>query len=135
MRQKFASGEEAPPTEYTYHWSSAHLNGVQPRAVSKLDAILAQYGSSLILADRSTPLDLGEDGRPDLEVASNYTLLKQEDTGFSAEPLAANPTAHPACRKPEFSLNQPRVLVRLDGTDSGPQVVNLQAQVLSLIHI
>ncbi|GHG73885.1 FG-GAP-like repeat-containing protein [Comamonas sp. JC664] len=130
VRQRFASGQTAPPTVYTYHLASEHLATTQLEHVPKLDALFPAFTSDVLQPNRGTFVDIDEDGRLDIEHHAANTLLVQGDDGFTLEPLPPRPPdAVLACRNPQSTFNQPRSLAQLRG-DGDIQVVSLRASSL-----
>ncbi|MFP2957770.1 FG-GAP-like repeat-containing protein [Myxococcus sp. 1LA] len=128
--QRFASGQTAPATVYTYRLASEHLATTQLEHVPKLDALFTQFPSDALQPNRGTLVDIDEDGRPDIEHHAANTMLVQGDAGFTAEPLPPRPAdAVLACRNPQSSFNLPRNLAQLRG-DGDVQVVSLRASSL-----
>ncbi len=125
VQKTFASGQKPPPTTYDYQLSGEVLQAAALRPVPAFDGVIAQWGASIALPSQSTAFDVDQDGAPDLEVAADYTLLRQTPQGFEAQPLAANPNALPECRAAPSGQNLPRTLAQMRAADSSWQVVSL----------
>ncbi|WP_426750917.1 RHS repeat-associated core domain-containing protein [Myxococcus sp. Y35] len=124
--QRFASGQTAPPSTYTYQLATERLSMASLERVPKLDALFTSFSSDALQPNRGTLLDINEDGRIDIEHHVSNTLLVQGDDGFVYEPLPPRPPdAAWACRAPQSSFNLPRNLAQLRA-DGEYQVVSLQ---------
>ncbi|ATB33250.1 RHS repeat-associated core domain-containing protein [Melittangium boletus] len=127
VTRTFASGEQAPPTRYTYNTGSQRLTAVQFRPVPQFDPVLSRFRRDTLFPTRSALVDLDEDGRIDLEDGSSLTLARQGDSGFTFEPLApASGTVYTGCRLAPSSGNPPRLLVKMRPEDDAPRVLDMR---------
>ncbi|WP_375772823.1 FG-GAP-like repeat-containing protein [Archangium gephyra] len=127
VQQTFRSGEQPPPTRYTYHLASEHLATTSLQPLPKVDPLIATYLADVIQPHRSSPLDSDLDGRLDLERHYDNTLLRQVEDGFIAEPLPpAGTDVSTFCRRAPSSLNEPRTLAQLRASEDTHQVVSLR---------
>ena len=131
IQQIFASGQVAPPVTYTYHHPQEHFARVEEQHVRKLDAVLnpagKDYYPDVIRGNKSTIVDIDEDGLPDLESNLDYSILHQTQNGFIREALPENPNANPYCRPAMNSERDPRILARMRPEDREPSVVSTTA--------
>ncbi|WP_163998937.1 RHS repeat-associated core domain-containing protein [Pyxidicoccus caerfyrddinensis] len=128
VQQTYASGEQPPPTRYTYNTATEALQAAQFQSTPALDGVMAEFGADAIQPFRSTVLDVNEDGRPDLEHPQRQTLFVQEGNGFRMEELPApGPSTVGVCRPAESVGNEPRHLAQLWPGSDAYQVVDLRA--------
>lgn len=118
--QTFASGQVAPPIKYSYRLASGSYATRAFTHVPSLDKLLTSFGNDVIQSTRSTPIDIDNDGRIDLEESQANYLLQQTDSGWVSVAAPAMPsTASQLCRHKAAVTNQPRLLSSmLDGTES-----------------
>lgn len=124
LRQTFASGTTAPELTYDYGSSSALLAEAEPRRIPKIDAVLSQFGGDVIQPNYAATFDVDLDGRPDLELARDGTLLRQTDNGFEQEALApASGATVNLCRRTPSTVNPSRVLAYMRPDDDEARVL------------
>ena len=122
VQRQFAAGDLEPEVRFTYEVGS-QLASRTFEHDTKVSALLQTYGPGILGRDESSLIDDNEDGRLDLEVASDFRLLRQTANGWTSETLAPNPAAYPACRPQPSTSNTPRALVRLRGDGEALSVV------------
>jgi RHS repeat-associated protein len=115
---------DAPPVRYGYGFGSDQLLEGAWRRVPEADALLASFGDGVLDPKRSALTDTDLDGRLDVEVAENRTLLRRADAGFVVEPVTPAPEADPDCLPEAAPWSQPRLLAPILGDDA-PRVVTL----------
>lgn len=127
--KRFASGEEAPATTFTYDLPSAQLASELARPVPKISSLVPMLRSDGFQPHRAAAFDADADGRPDLEASADGRLLVQKDEGFDVQPLPP-PTAtrDPRCRRDPFDANPPRLLTELRPSDSVSYAVSLKLE-------
>ena len=126
VSQTFASGEAALPVRYNYHSATQNLSTTQFREVPKLQSVLHDFGADLFQPNRSTPFDVNEDSRVDLEHSARYSLLTQGDDDFSVTELSPPDPQRTEilCRRPPSPDNPPRHLAQMVALDHAHQVVS-----------
>ena len=121
VQQVFRSGEMPPATRYTYNLTTDRLAGAMlvPSNTASYDprnnvvAILRQFGNVSLQPDKSAISDVDQDGMPDLEIATDYTLAHQTSAGIAFEALPPASDASPTCRRTPNINNPPRMLAQL----------------------
>ncbi len=128
VRKRFPSGELAPAFHYTYRLTGDALSGAVARPSPKLEQLVATGDIDFVQAHRAASLDSDDDGRPDLERATDMALFVQSDSSFAVQPLAPpDPTINPLCRPSVADTNAPRTLARMRTTEPAYHVVATQA--------
>lgn len=123
VQRTFASGEAEPVMRYTYELGAARLSQAPLEHYTGLDALYAAVGDGVLQPDRSALHDVDNDGRPDLELADDLSLVRHADAGWVRTSLPPATGAHPNCR-PSLGLGAPpRTLVRLTADLGEPHVV------------
>ncbi|OJH38634.1 hypothetical protein BON30_20570 [Cystobacter ferrugineus] len=134
VTQRFASGEQPPPTHYTYH--SARERLLQPEWFinDRLDQVLTMLGEDAFQPERATLLDVDSDGLIDFEHAYDGAMVRQTKEGFVIEYLPALPAnAFYGCRSGASYYNLPRHLAQMFPEDSAHPLPEDRAhQVVSL---
>jgi RHS repeat-associated protein len=140
VQQVFRSGEMPPPTRYTYNFTADRLAaaalvpsntaGYDPR--NNVVSILRQFGNVSLQPDKSAISDVDQDGMPDVEIATDYTLAHQTDTGIAFEALPPAADASPLCRRTPNINNPPRILAQLrsGAGDETTYVVDLRTDAI-----
>ncbi len=130
VAQRFASGEQPPPTRYTYHHARQRLQQPEWFSNPRMDQTLAMLGEDAFQPERATLLDVDSDGRLDFEHAYDGALVRQTAAGFVIEPLPT-PSANTfyGCRSGASYYNLPRHLAQMFPEDSAHQVVSLEFDV------
>lgn len=108
-------GVAEPTQRYSYDFGDTTLATAAMTDVPALSAVLAAKGGSALQPDKSTGLDVEDDGLVDFEIARDQSLVHRQGSVFTVEPLASDPAAIVQCRQPESSGNAPRVLARMTG--------------------
>jgi RHS repeat-associated protein len=119
----FASGQTEPPITYDYDLNTEHLAAAQLTHVPKLDGFLAAYGTAALQPDHVAMTDLEQDGMTDLESNVDLQTAHQTAAGFVFEPLPAAGGTNSICRPSVSQFNVPRMLARMHGDATEPQVV------------
>jgi RHS repeat-associated protein len=128
VEQAYSSGEKAPAIQYIYELSADVLANASQQRNHKFDAVIAEYGSHVILPSYSTQLDASADGLVDFEVASDNTLVAQGPDRFTFEPLPPiSDKTNVDCRAYPGSSNLPRPLAPMRASSEEPQVVVMSA--------
>ena len=112
---------------YSYELAASYFATAKAQAAPQLDPVLQAYGVGTPLPSYSAQVDIDLDGRTDLEVQLDYTLLQHTGVGYTAVPLPApTSTANPLCRQGVSKYNAPRNLARMVQGSDDVHVVALQ---------
>jgi hypothetical protein len=113
VQRFFASGESQPAMVYSYELDATRLPQAPLQRYTGLDAVLHNFGDTVLQPDRGALHDVDADGRIDLEVASDLTLAKHTDAGWVSTPLPPASGIDDRCRPWSYESNRPRTLARL----------------------
>ncbi|MGN6104310.1 MAG: RHS repeat-associated core domain-containing protein [Kofleriaceae bacterium] len=116
------AGVAEPTQRYSYDFGDATRTTARMVEVPALNAVLAAAGGDVLQPNKSTGLDVEDDGLVELEVARDQSLIRRQGSGFVLEPLASASGAFVECRPPASLANPPRVLTRMTGDATEPQV-------------
>lgn len=104
----------AEPTQhYSYDFGDTTLANAVLTSVPELSPVLTTTGGDALQPNKSTELDVEDNGLEDFEIARDQSMVHHQGNVFSVEPLATAPGAIVQCRQPTSSTNAPRVLARM----------------------
>ena len=135
VMRTFVSGESEPPMVYDYDLPEqstpaglAFRTGELENVPGVAAYLVATDDPDGIQPDHAAVTDIDDDGLPDLEHGSDFTLYRQSASGaFAAEPLGPPPGGvDPFCRPPDSIFNDARTLVRMAGAGTDLQVLALE---------
>ncbi len=123
VQRTMASGQREPALRYDYDLGGEHRAAVAFQPIAALDSVFATYGAAAILPSQSAGVDLEQNGLSDLELAYDFTTLRQQAAGFAVEALPPATGVSVLCRPRPSVLNSPRHLARMHGAAVEAQVV------------
>lgn len=126
IQRTFASGQSQPAMAYTYELDSTRLPLAQLQHYAGFDAVFAEVGDGAFQPDRSAMHDVDDDGRPDLELGADHSLIKQTGTGWLRSALPPASGTELNCRPSPHDANPPRTLARLTADPGEPHVLFTQ---------
>jgi RHS repeat-associated protein len=129
LTRRFPSGFAEPAVTYEYDMGVEQLAGAQLQPDPTLDEYLRISGGEGLLPQRSTMVDMEQNGLTDLEHHFTHKLIRRTEAGVVIEDLPPRPSgANRRCRPDPSDVSSPRLLARMRPNLTDPQVVVIDGQ-------